>query len=203
MKGARTIPRRALIHDIPLTPHTRRWSKMFLSLVQSRYSEIQMQYIYVRAPGPGAVIRLLERFASSHSWSIEITPADSVTGYRCVSVTGANPSDFAVHLSMSLSDTVFIIDIEPTRVRIASISISATAQSPSECVIAEKRINAPSILRNVPLRSTLKQAGLPTWVCRLPQLRKVRYETVAVLDQRDLLVEAPDVVFVTEGNVAE
>ena len=39
-----------------------------------------MQHLYVRAPGPGAIIQLVERFVGSGTWSIAVTPADVKTG---------------------------------------------------------------------------------------------------------------------------
>ena len=162
-----------------------------------------MNHIYVRAPGPGAIIRLMERFAGAEPWRISITPADVQTGYRCVSVTGYEASKFASHLAMSLADIVYVVDTSSGSLQVTKYS---PVDSDGSCVVTSLislQVSPIPILAAYQIKQALKRATLPVWVIKLKQLRPIPYETIAVLDQRDLLVEAGDVQYTSQGNIPD
>ncbi|MFM2414180.1 MAG: hypothetical protein RJB05_1356 [Armatimonadota bacterium] len=167
------------------------------------------QRIYARAPGPGAIIRLAERFSGSEPWSISVTPADAKTGYRCVTLSGCDVAEFARHLATSLTDTVYVIDVSPRRLLItAYLLVDADADADADAdVSCQTIVDLPlprfTIVGKLVVGRTLRHEGLPLWAITLERLRRVPYATIAVLDQRDLLVEAPDVVYIAQGNILE
>jgi hypothetical protein len=161
------------------------------------------QRIYARAPGPGAIIRLAERFSGFESWTISVTPADAETGYRCVTMSGCDVAAFARHLANSLLDVVYVIDVSPRRLLI-TVCLLADADVDVSCqTIVDLPLPRFAILGKLVVKRTLIRKGLPLWAITLERLRRVPYATIAVLDQRDLLVEAPDVVYIAQGNILE
>ena len=162
-----------------------------------------MNHIYVRAPGPGAIIRLLDRFSNSEPWTISVTPADVLTGYRCVMVTGVDLAGFANYLSMCLRDNVLLVETSPERLLVTQCSHSDTQHISGQTLFIELQISKLPILRDYQVKRALKSARLPGWVIKLKHLKAVSYETIAVLDQRDLLVEAQDVLYTSQGNIPD
>jgi hypothetical protein len=145
----------------------------------------------------------MQRFSGDLKWSIQVTPADPSTGYRCVNVAGVDEYVFAEHLARSLMDIVFVVDHTKTRLHITKFAMEMHDGTVHVSTAVDRSLTLPVLLPNVVLRAALKGEGLPLWVCTLQRLRRVSYDTVAVLDQRNLLVEAPDVIFEAEGNMAE
>jgi hypothetical protein len=161
------------------------------------------QRIYARAPGPGAIIRLAERFSGSEPWTISVTPADAKTGYRCVTLSGCDVAEFARHLATSLTDTVYVIDVSPRRLLITAYLLADADAGVSCQTIVDLPLPRFTIVGKLVVGRTLRREGLPLWAITLERLRRVPYATIAVLDQRDLLVEAPDVVYIAQGNILE
>ena len=159
--------------------------------------------IYARALGPGAIIRLAERFAGTEPWMIAVTPADPKTGYRCVTLSGCDVPMFASHVAMSLRDTVYVIDVSPGRLLITAYLLADADAGVSCQTIVDLPLPRFAILGKLVVKRTLRRKGLPLWAITLQRLRRVPYATIAVLDQRDLLVEAPDVVYIAQGNTPE
>jgi hypothetical protein len=162
-----------------------------------------MQHLYVRAPGPGAIIRLVERFVGSGTWSIAVTPADIKTGYRCVILSDCDATSVAEHLATSLRDSVFVIDESADRLRIDRVTSSNDVADTNSESLVDIRLHPFVLLRQYRVRQALRSAGLPLWKLKLHRLRHVSYETVRVLDQRDLLVEAPDVIYTAQANIPD
>jgi len=161
------------------------------------------QRIYARAPGPGAIIRLAERFSGSEPWKIFVTPADPKTGYRCVTLSGSDTAAFARHLVTSLTDTVFVIDVSSRRLLITAYLVADADAGVSCQTIVDLPLPRFTIVGKLVVGRTLSSKGLPLWAITLERLRRVPYETIAVLDQRDLLVEAPDVIYIAQGDILE
>lgn len=162
-----------------------------------------MLYIYVRAPGPGAVIRLLERFSGVAPWEISVTPADLHSGYRCLSVSLTDHVAFSNYLARCLRDAVFIVDASNGRLQVTQYDHdNSDAPAKGTCTI-DIRVSSLPLIRHRQVTRALKSASLPSWVTRLKHLKAVSYETVAVLDQRDLLVEAGDVRYTAQGNMPD
>jgi len=160
-------------------------------------------WIYARAQGPGAIIRLAERFAGTDPWMVAVTPADAKTGYRCVTVSGCEVAAFARHLATSLTDTIYIIDMSSRRLLITAYSKTDGDADISCQTMADLPLHQVAILGKLVVKRTLRRICLPLWVNKLDGLRRVPYETIAVLDQRDLLVEAPDVIYIAQGDILE
>ena len=159
--------------------------------------------IYVRAPGPGAVIRLAERFAGTEPWLIAVTPADTKTGYRCVTLSGCDTAAFTCHLATSLMDIVYVIELASRRLMITSFVYDSNDVTVAQQTIVDQGLPQLALLGNLTAKRTLKRAGLPLWAITVERLKRIPYETIAVLDQRDLLVEAPDVVYIAQGNTPD
>ena len=159
--------------------------------------------IYVRAPGPGAIIRLAERFAGTEPWMIAVTPADAKTGYRCVTLSGCDADAFACHLATSLMDIVYLIELSSGRLMMTSFVCVASDVTVARQTIVDQALPQLTFLSSLAAKRTLKRAGLPLWAITIERLKRISYETIAVLDQRDLLVEAPDVVYIAQGNTPE
>ncbi len=159
--------------------------------------------IYARALGPGAIIRLAERFSGSEPWMISVTPADAKTGYRCVTLSGCDEAAFARHLAKSLLDAVYVIDVSPRRLLITAYLLADADAGVSCQTIVDLPLSRFAILGKLVVKRTLRRKGLPLWAITFERLRRVPYATIAVLDQRDLLVEAPDVVYFAQGNIPE
>jgi hypothetical protein len=162
-----------------------------------------MQYIYVRAPGPGAVIRLLERFSGAEPWEISVTPADVHSGYRCLSVSLSEPAAFANYLAMCLRDTVFVVETSNWRLRVMQHDHDKSDVAYEGTLVVDVRVSSLPIIGYHQVSRAMKSASLPSWVTKLKHLKAVPYETVAVLDQRDLLVEAGDVRYTAQGNMPD
>ena len=162
-----------------------------------------MQHLYVRAPGPGAIIRLVERFVGSGTWSIAITPADVKTGYRCVVLSECDASSMAEHLATGLQDSVYLIDESADRLRIVRVSSTKVDAAANSKLVTDIDLHPFVLLRQYRVRQALSSAGLPLWKLKLNRLKHVSYETVRVLDQRDLLVEAPDVIYTAQANIPD
>jgi hypothetical protein len=162
-----------------------------------------MQHLYVRAPGPGAIIRLVERFVASGTWSIAVTPADVKTGYRCVVLSECDASSMAEHLATSFQDSVFVIDESADRLRIVRVSSTKVDAAANSKLVTDIDLHPFVLLRQYRVRQALSSAGLPLWKLKLNRLKHVSYETVRVLDQRDLLVEAPDVIYTAQANIPD
>jgi hypothetical protein len=162
-----------------------------------------MQYIYARAPGPGAVILLFERFSGTEPWEISVTPADVQSGYRCLSVSLPEPVSFANYLAMCLRDTVFALDVSNGQLHVTQHDYDKHDVIDKGTVTIDIRISSLPILGHHQISRALKSAGLPCWVTKLKHLKPVPYETVAVLDRRDLLVEAGDVRYTAQGNMPD
>lgn len=159
-----------------------------------------MQQLYVRAPGPGAIIRLVERFVGSETCHIAVSPADIKTGYRCVVLSECDSPSVAEHLATSLRDTVFLIDESADRIRIVRVMPTKDDAANEPETLVDLRLHPFVLLRQYRVRQALRCAGLPLWKLKLNRLKHVSYETVRVLDQRDLLVEAPDVIYTAQVN---
>ena len=159
-----------------------------------------MQHLYVRAPGPGAIIRLVERFVGSGTCHVAITPADIKTGYRCVVLSECDAPLLAEHLATSLRDPVFLIDESAVRLRIFRVLCTKEDAANEPEALVDLRLHPFVLLRQYHVRQALRSAGLPLWKLKLNRLKHVSYETVRVLDQRDLLVEAPDVIYTAQVN---
>lgn len=162
-----------------------------------------MQVLYVRAPGPGAIIRLVERFALSGTWSVLVTPADVKSGYRCVVTFELELLSLANHLATSLGDDVYILEEISDRLRIVRITPNCDIVDINAQPLVDVRLGSFALTRQHRIRKALTGAGLPLWKLKLHRLRHVPYETVRVLDQRDLLVEAPDVMYTAQGTTPE
>jgi len=162
-----------------------------------------MQYIYVRAPGPGAVIRLLERFSGVEPWEISVTPADVHSGYRCLSVSLTEPVAFANYLAMCLRDTVFVVNASNGRLQVTQHDHDKSDVAAEGILSMDMRVSSLPVIGHRQVTRALKSASLPSWVTKLKHLKAVPYETVAVLDQRDLLVEAGDVRYTARGNMPD
>lgn len=162
-----------------------------------------MQHLYVRAPGPGAIIRLVERFFGSGTWSIAVTPADIKTGYRCVILSECDAPSVAEHLATSLRDSVYLIDESADRLRIVRVTSTNVDAAANSKLVTDIGLHPFVLLRQYRVRQALRSAGLPLWKLKLHRLRHVSYETVRVLDQRDLLVEAPDVMYTAQANIPD
>ena len=159
--------------------------------------------IYVRAPGPGAVIRLAERFAGTEAWMIAVTPADPKTGYRCVTLSGCDADAFASHLATSLMDIVYLIELSSGRLMITSLVYVDSDVTVARQTTVDKALPQLVLLSDLTAKRTFKRAGLPLWAITIERQKRIPYETIAVLDERDLLVEAPDVVYIAQGNTPE
>ena len=159
--------------------------------------------IYVRAPGPGAIIRLAERFAGTEPWMIAVTPADAKTGYRCVTLSGCDADAFACHLATSLMDIVYIIELTSGQLLITSLVYVDSDVTVARQTIIDQALPQLTLIGSLTAKRTLKRTGLPLWAITIERLKRIPYETIAVLDQRDLLVEAPDVVYIAQGNTPE
>lgn len=162
-----------------------------------------MQHLYVRAPGPGAIIRLVERFVGSGTWSIAVTPADVKTGYRCVVLSECDTLSMAEHLATSLQDSVYLLHEAADRLRIVRVSSTKVDTAANSELVVDIGVHRFVLLRQYRIRQALRSAGLPLWKLKLHRLRHVSYETVRVLDQRDLLVEAPDVIYTAQANIPD
>jgi len=162
-----------------------------------------MEYLYVRAPGPGAIIRLVERFGGAEAWNIAVTPADVHSGFRCVILSECDPRSFATFLASCLGDSIFLIEDSETRVRIDKVTVTSDAAEISSQSVIDIRLSPIRLFRSLGIRQALRRAGLPLWLLRIRRLRRVSYETVQVLDQRDLLVEAPDVIYTAKANIPD
>ena len=162
-----------------------------------------MQCIYARAPGPGAVIRLLERFSGTEPWEISVTPADVQSGYRCLSVSLTEPVSFANFLAKCLRDTVFIVDASTGRLQVTQYSHDKSEAPVKGVCTIDIRVSSLPLIGHLQVTRALKSASLPSWVTKLKHLKDVPYETVSVLDQRDLLVEAGDVRYTAQGNMPD
>lgn len=162
-----------------------------------------MQYLYARAPGPGAIIGLVKRFVGSGACSVAVTPADLATGYRCVILSECAAPSVGEYLATSLRDSVFVIDDSVDRLRIYRVSPSIDDMTVNRESLVDLHLHPFVLLRQYRIRNAIVKAGLPLWILRINRLRHVSYETVRVLDQRDLLVEAPDVIYIAHVNIPE
>lgn len=162
-----------------------------------------MQHLYVRAPGPGAIIALLNRFAGSDVWEVSITPADARTGYRCVTLNSGDSVAFAGFLTECLQDTVYVLAVADARFEIIELKLSKNGVDVARCSLHDKALPSIPFLRDHSIKNVLKQLCLPLWVTNLNRLKSVPYETIRVLDQRDLLVEAPDVIYTAQADIAD
>jgi hypothetical protein len=70
-------------------------------------------------------------------------------------------------------------------------------------LVVDVRVSSLPIIGYHQVSRAMKSARLPSWVTKLKHLKAVPYETVAVLDQRDLLVEAGDVRYTAQGNMPD
>ncbi len=162
-----------------------------------------MQVLYVRAPGPGAIIRLVERYEGNGTWCVSVTPADLRTGFRCVVPSECDVTSLAEHLTTCLRDSVYLIDQTTEHLRIVKLGHTDDSAVIDRESVVDIRLHPFFLIRQQRIRKALTNAGLPHWISKLHRLRHVSYETVAVLDQRDLLVEAPDVVYTAQGTIVE
>lgn len=156
-----------------------------------------MAHLYVRAPGPGAIIGLVERFSHPNVCNVSVTPADYKTGFRCVMVADCNTDSLAIYLATSLRDIVYTINCTAHQMHIACFFPDGNVD---KNLIVEHALHRIPLVRYFQIKKLLEQLHLPLWLLKLQKLKSVSYDTVQVLDQRDLLVEPGDVVYTTQVN---
>lgn len=131
---------------------------------------------------------------------IAVTPADPKTGYRCVTLSGCDADAFACHLATSLMDIVYLIELSSGRLMITSLVYVDSDVTVARQTTVDKALPQLVLLSDLTAKRTFKRAGLPLWAITIERQKRIPYETIAVLDERDLLVEAPDVVYIAQGN---
>ena len=109
----------------------------------------------------------------------------------------------AEHLATSLQDSVYLLHEAADRLRIVRVSSTKVDTAANSELVVDIGVHPFVLLRQYRIRQALRSAGLPLWKLKLHRLRHVSYETVRVLDQRDLLVEAPDVIYTAQANIPD
>jgi hypothetical protein len=145
----------------------------------------------------------LERFSGVAPWEISVTPADLHSGYRCLSVSLSEQVGFATYLARCLRDNVFIVDASNGRLKVTQYDHDNSDSSAEGICTIDVRVSSIPLIGHRQVTRALKSASLPSWVTKLKHLKAVPYETVAILDQRDLLVEAGDVRYTAQGNMPD
>jgi hypothetical protein len=100
-------------------------------------------------------------------------------------------------------DIVYVIELASRRLMITSFVYDSNDVTVAQQTIVDQGLPQLALLGNLTAKRTLKRAGLPLWAITVERLKRIPYETIAVLDQRDLLVEAPDVVYIAQGNTPD
>jgi hypothetical protein len=110
---------------------------------------------------------------------------------------------FANYLAMCLRDTVFVVNASNGRLQVTQHDHDKSDVAVEGILSMDMRVSSLPVLGHRQVTRALKSASLPSWVTKLKHLKAVPYETVAVLDQRDLLVEAGDVRYTARGNMPD
>jgi hypothetical protein len=100
-------------------------------------------------------------------------------------------------------DIVYVIELLSGRLMITSFVYDSNDVTVAQQTTVDQALPQLALLGNLNAKRTLKRVGLPLWAITVDRLRRIPYETIAVLDQRDLLVEAPDVVYIAQGNTPD
>lgn len=154
--------------------------------------------VYARAPGPGALLGLLERWPAGISEQvILITVADERSGYRMVQLQCNEPEALCRYLSQSLQDDVLWVDLLDSTGLVYEIRCY-TPGIPVASIVLERSnlpINSLPFLAKRHIRSVFRKHGLPCWFLDMPRCRRIPYVTICVLDTRNLLVEQKFTVY--------